>query len=127
VANVKLGSSPVFPALKKIAKRPPIILISEDRDFAPEAFEIRALDYLLMPFGPQRFDRAMDRAIGRAQRRRERASQIQEYGLLVYKKGEFDLIPFEQIMFLQSEKKGTVVETGNTQYQSRQFRADVTR
>lgn len=125
--NVKLGGQPVFPTLKKIKKRPPIVLVSRERDFAPEAFEIRALDYLLMPFGQKRFMRAIDRAIQRATRQRERKSGNQEYGLLVYRAGEFNLVPFDQIMYLQSENKGTVVKTGEIQYQSRQYLAELGR
>ncbi len=125
--SVKFGSQAVFPLLKSIPNRPPIVLTSQDSDFAPEAFEIRALDYLLTPFGPKRFARTVDRALQRASRRRERASQNQEYGLLLYRSGEFDLIPFQDIMYLQSRDKGTLVETGGAQYQSKRYLAELGR
>jgi DNA-binding LytR/AlgR family response regulator len=125
--NARLEGKPVFPTLRRLRSRPPIVLVSRERDFAPEAFEIRALDYLLIPFGPRRFAHAMQRAILQARRRREKLSRNQEFGLLLYRAGEFNLVPFERIQYLQSENKGTLVEADGKQFESRKYLAELGR
>jgi len=40
---------------------PIIVFTTAHRDFAPEAFEVRAADYLIKPLSPDRFDVAIER------------------------------------------------------------------
>lgn len=51
--------------LNRSAHLPKVIFITAYNDFAIKAFELNAVDYLLKPFTPQRFDQAVSRAINR--------------------------------------------------------------
>lgn len=44
------------------ARRPGVIFTTGHREFGAEAFEVRAIDYLLKPYGDERFHLALDRA-----------------------------------------------------------------
>ena len=50
-------------------ERPPaIIFVTAHEDFAVQAFEIEAIDYVLKPVGVERLERAVDRAVARCER-----------------------------------------------------------
>ncbi|MBT2135291.1 LytTR family DNA-binding domain-containing protein [Croceibacterium sp. LX-88] len=56
---------------RQLAKRtnpPAVIFVTAHEDFAVEAFDIEAVDYVLKPVGAERLERAIDRAIGRRDR-----------------------------------------------------------
>jgi two-component system, LytTR family, response regulator len=46
---------------------PPVVFATAYDEFALRAFDVHAVDYLLKPFTRERFDRAFDRAIARAE------------------------------------------------------------
>ncbi|KRA81576.1 LytR/AlgR family response regulator transcription factor [Altererythrobacter sp. Root672] len=53
---------------RQLAKRsnpPAVIFVTAHEDFAVEAFDIEAVDYVLKPVGAERLERAIDRAFGR--------------------------------------------------------------
>jgi two-component system response regulator AlgR len=54
--------------LGKSAEPPAAIFVTAHEDFAVEAFDIEAVDYVLKPVGAERLERAIDRAIGRRDR-----------------------------------------------------------
>lgn len=47
--------------VQRIVHQPLVIFTTAYDEFAVTAFELQALDYLLKPFGPKRFNRAVDR------------------------------------------------------------------
>lgn len=51
-------------------KMPPVIFVTAFDRYALHAFEADAVDYLLKPFGRERFDKAIDRLMERRERRR---------------------------------------------------------
>jgi len=57
-------------ALAKRDRPPAVIFVTAHEDFAVEAFDLEAVDYVLKPVAAERLERAIDRAIAR----RERAS-----------------------------------------------------
>lgn len=61
--DVELPDMTGFGLLARLpaARRPAIVFTTGHREFAAEAFEIRALDYLLKPYTDERFHRALDR------------------------------------------------------------------
>ncbi|MEQ9366361.1 MAG: LytTR family DNA-binding domain-containing protein [Leptospirales bacterium] len=115
ILDIDLRGVQVFDVLRKIppSRRPAIILFSAYRDFGPEAFELRAVDYLMKPCEEPRFYRAVDRAVSRILRRRDRRLQFrgQEFGLLLPSGGEMRMIAFEEIIYLQANDKQTIVRT----------------
>ncbi|MGH8181774.1 MAG: LytR/AlgR family response regulator transcription factor [Steroidobacteraceae bacterium] len=64
--DVQLPDFDGFEIVRRLSPqvRPVVIYISAHDEKAIEAFEVHALDYLLKPFGPERFQRALNRARG---------------------------------------------------------------
>jgi two-component system response regulator AlgR len=56
-------------ALAKRDNPPAVIFVTAHEDFAVEAFDLEAVDYVLKPVAAERLERAIDRAIARAERR----------------------------------------------------------
>ncbi len=51
--------------LSKLARRPAVIFVTAHEQFAVEAFDLDAVDYVLKPVAPERLRRALDRALAR--------------------------------------------------------------
>jgi two-component system, LytTR family, response regulator len=60
--DVKLPDMSGLDVLAKVRHKPAVIFTTAYDQFAVTAFELAALDYLLKPFGTDRFTRAMNRA-----------------------------------------------------------------
>ena len=54
--------------LGKREKPPAVIFVTAHEDFAVEAFDIEAVDYVLKPVAAERLERAIDRAVARRER-----------------------------------------------------------
>jgi two-component system LytT family response regulator len=48
-------------------RMPPTIILTAHNDYAVEAYDANVIDYVLKPFGQERFERAMGRAVARIQ------------------------------------------------------------
>lgn len=59
--DVKIPGGSGFDVLQKISNMPAVVFTTAYRDFAADAFDINAVDYLLKPFSQQRFNTALDR------------------------------------------------------------------
>ena len=57
-----------------VDRMPPVVFVTAYDAFALRAFEVHALDYLLKPFGRDRFEQALDRA--RRHLERQRAGEL---------------------------------------------------
>jgi two-component system LytT family response regulator len=62
--DVQMPELDGFGVLEKLrnAKMPAVIFVTAHDQFALQAFDVHALDYLLKPFDSERFQRALDRA-----------------------------------------------------------------
>ncbi len=60
--DVRLPGCSGIDVLSRVRHRPAVIFTTAHDQFAVTAFELGALDYLLKPFGAERFGRALDRA-----------------------------------------------------------------
>ena len=60
--------------LGRLDAPPAVIFVTAHEDFAVEAFDLEAVDYVLKPVAAERLERAIDRALTRRERYREPAS-----------------------------------------------------
>ncbi|WP_163991419.1 LytR/AlgR family response regulator transcription factor [Pyxidicoccus caerfyrddinensis] len=75
--DVQMPAPDGFGVLRAVApeKRPTVVFVTAHRDFAVQAFEANALDYLLKPFDQERFRMSLARA---RERRRSPATDLLE-------------------------------------------------
>ncbi|NLD69221.1 MAG: response regulator transcription factor [Limnobacter sp.] len=102
---------------------PLIIFVTAYDEFAVEAFEVRAIDYLLKPVRAERLHQALKRALTRlpgdqAQQidQLARATNTRRRHLSVHERGRVILVPLEQVVYLKAELKYITVRTREREY-----------
>lgn len=102
-----------FETLELLDKKPAVIFTTAYDEFALRAFEMNAIDYLLKPFSPDRFARAVEKFIQGVQEAHQTAevdklvdtpSKFQEEGSrIVVKNGSNILIlPTDQVLYIEA-------------------------
>ena len=97
--------------LRQIAEpRPRVIFVTAHDHFAVRAFEDQALDYLVKPFTPERFARAVDRAMAAIDTDTKLRSVEQRIDRLALRRGPtLEVVTAEAIVCLVSEDHYTHV------------------
>jgi two-component system response regulator AlgR len=103
--------------LSRLPEAPAVIFTTAYDDYALEAFEVAASDYLLKPIRRERLEAALARASRFIASRWEQApppppatAQAREH-ICAYLSGEVRLIAVEEILYFRSEQKYTMVRT----------------
>lgn len=112
--DVQLPDFDGFETVRRLPPRlrPVIIYISAHDEKAIEAFEVHALDYLLKPFGRERFQRALNRA--RAQLGLAGAPRLPGHleRLAVKERGRTEIVPVGDIDYVDVAGHYLCVHTG---------------
>ncbi|HOA94161.1 MAG TPA: response regulator transcription factor [Quisquiliibacterium sp.] len=102
---------------------PLVIFVTAFEEFAVEAFEVRAIDYLLKPVRAQRLLEALKRAMLRlptdqvqAIDQLAKATNTRRRHLSVHERGRVILVPLEQVIYLKAELKYITVRTREREY-----------
>lgn len=102
---------------------PLVIFVTAFEEFAVDAFEVRAIDYLLKPVRAQRLLDALRRAVSRlpadqaqAIDQLAKATNTRRRHLSVHERGRVILVPLEQIIYLKAELKYITVRTREREY-----------
>jgi len=93
-----------------------VVFLTAHEAHALRAFEAEALDYLLKPLDPERFERALERAIERVELRRGGTAARPVKRLLVEKNGREVFVPVEQIEWAESVRNYVVLHVGRESY-----------
>lgn len=100
---------------------PPVIFVTAFDQFAINAFEVNAIDYLLKPFDAERFAKSFRRALEDLQSRKEnnfllskllsetRSEKLKR--ILVSKASKYFFIKTEEIFFIAAEEKYIEIHT----------------
>ncbi|OFY86201.1 MAG: hypothetical protein A3F72_07035 [Bacteroidetes bacterium RIFCSPLOWO2_12_FULL_35_15] len=59
--NVEMPGMSGIELIKNLVRRPIIVLISSNKDYAVEAFELYVADYIVRPVSPERFSKAVSK------------------------------------------------------------------
>jgi two-component system response regulator AlgR len=102
---------------------PLVIFVTAFDEFAVEAFEVRAIDYLLKPVRTQRLHEALKRAMTRlpsehieAIDQLAKATNTRRRHLSVHERGRVILVPLEQVVYLKAELKYITVRTREREF-----------
>ena len=102
---------------------PLVIFVTAFEEFAVEAFEVKAIDYLLKPVRAQRLLEALRRAVTRlpsdqieAIDQLARATNTRRRHLSVHERGRVVLVPLEQVIYLKAELKYITVRTREREF-----------
>lgn len=92
---------------------PALVFATAYGDHALEAFETQAVDYLLKPIHPQRLQQALDKAMRLSSVQLEKLQKSQadsrRMHLCARKRGNLELIPIDEVVYLQADNKYVTV------------------
>ena len=101
-------------------ERPPaIVFVTAYDEYAIQAFELHALDYLLKPVRRARLQAALERARGLVAPQRDALRAVDREPrrfLSVPERGRITLVPLADIVYLKAELKYLTVRTGEREF-----------
>jgi two-component system response regulator AlgR len=107
--------------LGRLPEGPTVVFITAHDDFALQAFEVAACDYLLKPVRKERLATALARAQRLTPGHWERLeanlplSDIAREYICAQRAGEIRLIPVAEILYFQADQKYTTVKTATSE------------
>lgn len=101
---------------RKLPENTMIIFTTAYSDYAVEGFEVNAIDYLVKPIDPQRFDRAVQKArdysaLLAANDRNVEAPSIADDIIIVKADRRFMRVRFDDILFVEGLKDYVIIHT----------------
>lgn len=99
--------------LKTLKNSPLVVFTTAYREFATDAFDLAACDYLLKPFSIERFIIAIDRVVEKLNlkiaHKPESPSSIPSNHLLLRTEGRINKLNYDQIVYLEANRNNTKV------------------
>ncbi|WP_456273226.1 LytR/AlgR family response regulator transcription factor [Bacillus sp. AK031] len=105
-----------------------VIFLTGHDEYAMEAFDINAADYIIKPIERGRLIKALDRAslLGSAEQQGKSDKREQNDRKLVLKHyNNFSIIPFEEIIFIEKIDRKTSIHTKANVYQNTESLSDL--
>ncbi|HOO70872.1 MAG TPA: LytTR family DNA-binding domain-containing protein [Spirochaetota bacterium] len=104
--------------LQNIEQHPHVIFTTGFSEYAVKAFELNAVDFLVKPFNRERFNAALERAL-RAIEYRDFSRGIQPSSSISFReKDVYHVIPLNQILYISSFSRITIISTAQKDYQT---------
>jgi len=97
--------------MKTLVKPPQVIFTTAYKEFAHEAFDLAACDYLLKPFSLERFIIAVDKARGKLQPENKAEVQPAENFTYIKSAGKIYKINFDDICFAEANGNNVKIVT----------------
>lgn len=105
--------------LGRLHHRPAVVFCTAFDEFAVQAFEVRALDYLLKPIRRERLESALVRAREIAHPTADVLSSLspapRRY-FSVSERGRVRLVPVDSVLYLKAELKYVTLKTGDAEF-----------
>ena len=104
--------------LSKLDENLKIIFITAYRDYAPEAFEIKAFDYLLKPYSDKRINEVLDNITKlKEHEHTKEVSQINK--ITVTSDEKMFVISIDDIYYIEAGEKESIIHTKEHSYSSK--------
>ena len=101
--------------LKTLKIQPQVIFTTAYKEYAVDAFDLSAIDYLLKPFSFDRFIIAVDKALERLQAQPPAASESEENYIFIKTDGKIFKVEYDDLLFAEANGNYTkIVTTQNT-------------
>ncbi len=94
------------------------IFVTGFDDFAVEAFNVAAIDYIVKPFNMDRFFAALEKAIEMIQHKQQLKSKRFRSKLKIKSSGSIYYIPMEDIYFIEKQGKKCLIHGKNKMYET---------
>lgn len=108
--------------MKTLRHAPQVIFTTAYKEFAADAFDLGACDYLVKPFSVERFIIAIDRAIEKLGQQNKTVKTRQWAGqnnhLLIRSEGIINRLNYDQVLFLEASRNNTKVITHDVSFLS---------
>ncbi len=105
--------------LELVEGNPHIIFTTAYDEYAINAFDLNAVDYLLKPFSKERFDRALDKIFDKsATHQNTKVSELKRHvdekeidKIVVKSNNNIHVIPLKEVLFIESEDDYVMIHT----------------
>lgn len=131
--DINLGSGDGFEVLRKINHKPYVIFTTAYSEYAVRAFEENAIDYLLKPIKKERLKIAIEK-VKKSNERKQLSEFLNIFKELSSKSAskipietasEIYFVDIDDIIYLQSEEKNTLIFLKNGVLKTRQSMKDI--
>ncbi len=114
----KLSGIEVIKKCRKFDSNVNFIFVTGFDDFAVEAFNVAAIDYIVKPFNMDRFFAALEKAIEKIQHKRQIKAKNFRSKLKIKNNGSIYYIPLEDIYFIEKQGKKCLIHGKNKMYET---------
>ena len=116
ISMPKTNGMQLAEALHRLKNPPAIVFVTAYSEYALEAFDVDAVDYLMKPVDPDRLTRALDKVAARAGIDGFGHSSVER--IPVVKSGRKVLVPVDQIRYIEAKDDYSCIFTGDDRYLS---------
>ena len=102
--------------IKRLSYKPIIIFVTAFSEFAPMAFDLDVVDYLLKPYTKARFERSVSKTLAFHQHTSGGDVDTREEFIYAKHNGILEKIKYEDILFIQGMKQYLKIVTRNKNY-----------
>ncbi|WP_339878569.1 LytTR family DNA-binding domain-containing protein [uncultured Algoriphagus sp.] len=119
--DVQMPKITGFEMLELLDEPPAVIFTTAFDQFALQAFDAMAIDYLLKPFSQERFIQAIERFLAQQGAKNESGQRMNELAekrnrLVVRVKNEIKIIPTHEVNFFEAEDDYIAIHTATGKY-----------
>jgi two-component system, LytTR family, response regulator LytT len=117
ISMPKTNGMQLAEALHKLKNPPAIVFVTAYSEYALEAFDVDAVDYLMKPVELDRLNQALDKVESRAKPQQPQAHSSVER-IPVVKSGRKVLVPIDQIRYIEAKDDYSCIYTDNDRFLS---------
>ena len=117
ISMPKTSGMQLAEALHKLKNPPAVVFVTAYSEYALEAFDVDAVDYLMKPVEPERLNQALDKFEARSVPQPTQSHSSVER-IPVVKSGRKVLVPIDQIRYIEAKDDYSCIYTDNDRFLS---------